>query len=266
MLGTNQSNTITTNKGILQLTSSVLPSNATNKTVIWSLLNGTGQASINSSGLVTAISNGTVTARATSTDGSGVLGIIIITISNQENVEYTLYMNSAIENATPSIIEMNYSLALANIIPSTSAFSVQVNSAARSVSSVSISGTKVLLTLSSPVAYGNIVTVAYTKPSTNPLQTPAGGQAANLSEQNVTNRIAAPPPPPTVPAFSGAAVENAAPSVIVVTFNLDLASIIPAVSAFSVTVNTAAITVSSVSVSGTTVSLTLSSPVYMGTL
>ncbi|MBK7480855.1 MAG: hypothetical protein IPI69_14820, partial [Bacteroidales bacterium] len=62
-------------------------------------------------------------------------------------------------------------------------------------SSVSVSGTKVLLTLSSPVAYGNTVTVAYNKPSTNPLQTAAGGQAASLSAQSVTNRIAAPPPP-----------------------------------------------------------------------
>ena len=105
-----------------------------------------------------------------------------------------VYVSSAIENGAPSIIEMTYSLSLANVIPATSAFSVQVNSVARSVSSVSISGTKVLLTLSSPVAYGNTVTVSYTAPSSNPLQTPAGGTAASISAQGVTNRVSAPPP------------------------------------------------------------------------
>ncbi len=174
-----------------------------------------------------------------------------------------VYVSSAIENAAPSIIEMTYNLTLANIVPAASAFSVQVNSAAGSVSSVSISGTKVLLTLSSPVAYGNTVTVAYTKPSTNPIQTSAGGQAATLSSQTVTNRVAA-PPAPAVPAYVSSAIENAAPSIIEMTYNLTLANIVPAVSAFSVQVNSAARSVSSVSISGTKVLLTLSSPVAYG--
>ncbi len=174
-----------------------------------------------------------------------------------------VYVSSAIENGAPSIIELTYNLTLANIIPATSAFSVQVNSAARSVSSVTVSGTKVLLTLSSPVAYGNTVTVSYTAPSSNTLQTPAGGIAASISAQSVTNRINA-PAPPAVPVFSGAAIENAAPSVIEMTYNISLASIVPAVSAFSVIVNSAARSISSVSVSGTKVILTLSSPVVNG--
>jgi uncharacterized protein YjdB len=81
--GTGGSSSITTNNGSLQLTAAVTPSNATNKTVTWSISNGTGQATINSSGLVTAQSNGTVTARATANDGSGVFGTLVITISNQ---------------------------------------------------------------------------------------------------------------------------------------------------------------------------------------
>ncbi len=75
--------TISTDKGTLQLSATITPSNATNKTVTWSIQNGTGQASINSTGLITAISNGTVTARATANDGSGVYGTLTITISNQ---------------------------------------------------------------------------------------------------------------------------------------------------------------------------------------
>jgi hypothetical protein len=74
---------ITALGGTLQLSAAVTPANATNKTVTWSLVNGTGQASISAGGLVTAITNGTVTARATANDGSGVSGTLLITLSNQ---------------------------------------------------------------------------------------------------------------------------------------------------------------------------------------
>jgi len=100
-----------------------------------------------------------------------------------------VYVSSSIENATPSQLEMTYSLSLVIIVPAISAFVVIVNSKARTVSSVVISGTKVLLTLASPVVYGDVVTVSYTKPSTNPLQTTGGGQAAMISAQTVTNRV-----------------------------------------------------------------------------
>ena len=72
---------------------------------------------------------------------------------------------------------MTYNLSLANMVPTSSAFTVMVNSVARTVNSVSISGTKVTLTLAGPVVSGNTITVAYTKPATNPLQTTSGGQA-----------------------------------------------------------------------------------------
>ncbi|MZQ80540.1 MAG: cell wall-binding protein, partial [Bacteroidales bacterium] len=75
--------TITRDNGTLALTATVTPANATNKSVIWSITNGTGQATINSSGVVTAVADGTVTARATSNDGSGVYGQLDITISDQ---------------------------------------------------------------------------------------------------------------------------------------------------------------------------------------
>jgi uncharacterized repeat protein (TIGR02059 family) len=110
--------------------------------------------------------------------------------AGSSNPVIPVYVGSSVENATPSVLEMNYSLSLANIVPAASAFTVMVNSAARTVSAVAISGTKVLLTLASPVAYGNAVTVAYTKPATNPLQTAERGQAATISAQPVTNNVA----------------------------------------------------------------------------
>lgn len=108
-----------------------------------------------------------------------------------------VYLGSVIENSTPTKIELTYNLTLANIIPNTNVFTVKVNSSLRTVSTVTIYDTKVILTLSSPVVYDDIVTLAYTKPATNPLQTEAGGQAASISAQIVTNncRLPANQPP-----------------------------------------------------------------------
>ena len=107
-----------------------------------------------------------------------------------------VYSSSSVENSTPTVLEMTYNLELANIVPTALAFSVVVNSTARSISAVTISGTKVLLTLASPVVYGDVVTVAYIKPSSNPLQTPSGGQAAAISAQAVSNHVNAVSTPP----------------------------------------------------------------------
>jgi uncharacterized repeat protein (TIGR02059 family) len=96
-------------------------------------------------------------------------------------------MGTVIENATPFILEMTYNLNLTNIIPNASAFNVQVNSVTRKVNSVSISGSNVLLTLESRITYGDTITIAYTIPSANPLQTAAGDLASSFSSQPVAN-------------------------------------------------------------------------------
>ncbi|MBN1414618.1 MAG: Ig-like domain-containing protein [Bacteroidales bacterium] len=74
--------TIMPTNGTLQLSAVVMPANATNKTVIWTVINGTGQATINDSGLLTALSDGTVRVIATAKDGSGVMGEFVLTISD----------------------------------------------------------------------------------------------------------------------------------------------------------------------------------------
>lgn len=85
--GAGGASTISVNDGTLQLSASVLPVDATNKNVTWSISSGTGSATISSGGLVTAVSDGTVTARATANDGSGVYNDMVITISNQSDPE-----------------------------------------------------------------------------------------------------------------------------------------------------------------------------------
>jgi uncharacterized protein YjdB len=75
---------ITTDKGTYQVKAVVLPTDATDKTLTWTITSGMGNATVNQSGLVTAVSNGTSTVRATANDGSGVYGTIDIVITNQK--------------------------------------------------------------------------------------------------------------------------------------------------------------------------------------
>ena len=181
------------------------------------------------------------------------------TVTNNVSPLSPLYVSSLVANTTPSVLEMTYNLVLANIIPVASAFTVMVNSAPRSVSSVTISGTRILLNLSSPVVYGNIVTVSYTKPATNPLQTSSGGQAVTISAQTVTNNVN-----PVDPVYISSVIENATPSILEITYDLTLANVAPPASAYTVMVNSVARTVSSVAVSGTKVLLSLASPIVYG--
>jgi surface protein len=101
-----------------------------------------------------------------------------------------VYVSSVVANTTPTILEMTYDLALANVVPATSAFTVLVNAGARTVNSVAIVTGKVQLTLASAVVYGDTITVAYTKPGSNPLQTALGGKADSITAQAVTNNLA----------------------------------------------------------------------------
>jgi uncharacterized repeat protein (TIGR02059 family) len=201
------------------------------------------------------------------TDGSdnplsGTAGGVILSfdsksVTNNVKALIPVYVSSAVENATPSQIDIVYNLTLANKIPSISAFSILVNSTARTITTVTVSGTTVRLTLSSPIVYGDIVLLNYTKPSTNQIQTAAGGLADNLVSKTVTNRC-------INPAYVSSAIENATPNQIDIVYNLALANKVPATTAFSVLVNSIARPVSSVVVSGTVVHLTLSAAVVYG--
>jgi len=141
--------------------------------------------------------------------------------SGSVTIPTPVFVNAVIQNATPTKLEMTYSLTLAGIIPSPTAFTVRVNTVTRTVSSVAVSGTKVTLTLASPVVYGDVVTVAYTKPSTNPLQTSDGGQAATISSQNVINNCSETPNQPPVVNISSPTKNNAfyAPATITIDAN-----------------------------------------------
>lgn len=77
------STTITTHGGTLQLSVTLTPEDVTNRLVTWTVTDGTGSATINQLGLVTAVSNGTVTAKVTSDSTPTLKAELVITISNQ---------------------------------------------------------------------------------------------------------------------------------------------------------------------------------------
>ncbi len=75
------SSSITVNKGdTYQLTPTIVPDNASNKEVTWSSSNTT-VATVNSSGLVTAVSQGSATITCTAKDGSGVKATCQVIVS-----------------------------------------------------------------------------------------------------------------------------------------------------------------------------------------
>jgi Leucine-rich repeat (LRR) protein len=75
--------TITTQGGTLQMEATILPANADDATYTWSVMDGSGTATIDVNGLLTAITDGTVTVIAAANDASNTAGTITITISNQ---------------------------------------------------------------------------------------------------------------------------------------------------------------------------------------
>jgi len=79
---TSSGSSISTNGQTMQMSATVLPSNAANKGVAWSV-SDTSLASIDQTGLLTPLKNGNVIVTATAMDGSNVKGTKTITLSNQ---------------------------------------------------------------------------------------------------------------------------------------------------------------------------------------
>ncbi len=97
--------------GTLQLQASPLPADATNSSVSWSVENLSGEAIISEDGLLTAVNNGVVLARATSQANPAVFDEMAIAISNQPDTSPlvadttvclgdTLTLNASRPNAT----------------------------------------------------------------------------------------------------------------------------------------------------------------------
>ena len=131
---------ISVNQGTLQLQASILPATM-DQSVTWSLTNNPGLATISSTGLVSALQNGTVRAIAVSVADNSLQATLDITISNQYTAAVSLTVST--ENNVPAVIgQLQGTLQLvATILPA--AASQQVNWTVRNINgnaSVTASG------------------------------------------------------------------------------------------------------------------------------
>jgi len=165
---------------------------------------------------------------------------------------------SAVIPTYPAIMVINYDLTLANIVPPTSAFNVKVNSVSRPVKSIIIYGTTVRLYLETGVNAGDIVTVSYTRPLNNPIQSESGLPAESIIDKPVTNQITGIPP-----VFVGAEIPTY-PTIMVVNYDITLENIVPPVSAFTVRVNSVPRNIKSIILYDKTVRLYLETSVSAG--
>jgi hypothetical protein len=86
--------TITTAGGTLQMVATVYPASAS-QNVTWSVVAGTGAASISASGLLTAVANGNVWAKAVSVQDPTMMDSLEVTISNQSGAAPTVVTDPA---------------------------------------------------------------------------------------------------------------------------------------------------------------------------
>ena len=136
-------------------------------------------------------------------------------------------------------------------VPATSTFEVDSGGVDVAVSSLTIAGRTVTLTLGSNIEHEAVVTVTYDAPSMNPLQDPRGNLVADFSNQTVTNNT----PDTTAPSLSTASASGS--SLILVFDEILHSSRIPGNGRFNVQVNGARNNVTAVAISGVNVTLTL---------
>jgi uncharacterized repeat protein (TIGR02059 family)/LPXTG-motif cell wall-anchored protein len=214
----------------------------------------------------------TTNAAIQDTSGNDAVSLSNVTVTNNSTLDITgPTVSSVASNADGTQVTLTFNEPLSEANPPlASQFSVaNTGGYATTVSGVSVSGSTVVLTLSSPLGAGAGKTVSYTASSpvdqttgNGAIQDVAGNDSLAISNRPITNSSTVDQTPPAISSITS----NAAGTEVTLTFNEPLSeSNPPLASQFSVT-NTGgyATTVSSVSVSGSTVVLTLSSPLGAG--
>ena len=103
-----------------QMSAAVLPEDALLTDVRWSVVNGTGEAAIDETGLLTGVVEGTVTVVASAKDDSGVTGVMDVTVGGasgitQQSVEsIKVYPNPAINELNVVLTSENTRVSIYN--------------------------------------------------------------------------------------------------------------------------------------------------------
>ncbi len=173
---------------------------------------------------------------------------------------------SAATNSAGDQVTLTFGETLSSTTAGASAFSVVVNGVAVIPSSVTVSGSTVVLAVSPAIQRGDTVTFAYTAPSSDSstsnaaVQDSIGNDVGSISATSVTNSSTVDTRTPT---FVSAAT-SADGTTITLTYSEALSATTASASAFSVVVGGSSRSVTSAVVSGSTVVLTLASAVGSG--
>jgi len=175
-----------------------------------------------------------------------------------------LYVSSVIENNDPTLLIISFDILLAQIIPDLGSFEVISDSQILPLTSIEIIEEKVHLTLDSPVAYGDLITLSYTIPTSGPsLQSIFNVDADAIINCTVTNNVNSDLPGPL---YVSSVIEDNNPKLLIISFSMPLAQMVPDISYFEVTSNSQIIPLTSVAILDGKVHITLDSPVAYGDL
>jgi len=196
--------------------------------------------------------------------GNDAVALTSRAVTNSSSVDQTApTISSSVLGAIGTALTLTYSEPLNATTAPTSSFTVLVGGELRTVSNVAVTGSTVVLTLSPAVERGQVVTVAYSAPtsntanSNNAIQDTVGNDAITFTARAVTNSSTV----DTTPPVFVSAVLAANGTTLTMTYNeaLGPTSTTAAIGDFAVSVNGSPATVTARSVSGSTVVLTLSS-------
>lgn len=183
---------IDTDGGSLDFEADVSPNTALDTTLTWSYIAGTGTADFETevgAPTLTALTDGTVTVRATANDGSGIYGEVQITISNQvgpiamSTAELGTYNDSIILTIWDRNLHQDS-------IPPTSAFALTEDGNNFGIEAITINEDSLFIALDSTGAYGSTYLLSYT-PGTPAVQDSSENNAVAFSGMSVTNNIGA---------------------------------------------------------------------------
>lgn len=175
--------TITSNAGTLQTIATILPA-AANQAVTWSIVPGSGAATISANGLVTAQGNGTVWAKAVSVEDSTIKDSLEITISGQLVSILSLDVQTQ-NNVSPFILSNQGTLQVIAVITPSNATNPNVSwSIVNETGSATISGNGLVTAQGNGTVWAKAVSAENAAVKDSLLITISGQSSAGINDHH----------------------------------------------------------------------------------
>jgi hypothetical protein len=98
-------------------------------------------------------------------------------------------ISATVEDTAPFDIVLTYNSTLSTVLPSDTCFTAVVNGSKAKISRVTVKEARVVISLSESLRNGDIITLSYSKPASNPLKGVSGGMIDAFSGMKITNNI-----------------------------------------------------------------------------